>query len=191
MAPMRVAGTRNAIASAFADMPSGLRNSSLSASPGWVVTRRGAASPLFLVEIDDLDIGEPYSPACSENFNQRLAALERLQQARQHRPEPHEELTSPRVRQPDPHYHRSAAIERFPLSEILILRHDDRINADRIIPDRHVGGRPQSEMCSASCPWAANQRASAGGNWASTKKRIKSRAVPGGHSGARHIRAPP
>jgi hypothetical protein len=34
MAPIRVAGTRNAIASAFTDMPSGLRNSSPSTSPG-------------------------------------------------------------------------------------------------------------------------------------------------------------
>src|ERR1700704_953790 len=44
---MRVAGTRNAIASALTDMPSGARNSSLSTSPGWVVTRLG---------VDDLDI---------------------------------------------------------------------------------------------------------------------------------------
>ena len=45
IAPTRVAGTRKAIASAFADMPSGLRNSSLSTSPGWVVTRSGVAAP--------------------------------------------------------------------------------------------------------------------------------------------------
>src|SRR6476661_9059701 len=47
IAPMRVAGTRKAIASAFTDMPSGARNSSLSTSPGWVVTR---------LRVDDLDI---------------------------------------------------------------------------------------------------------------------------------------
>src|SRR5205807_3393242 len=55
MAPMRVAGTRSAIASAFTDIPSGLRNSSLSTSPGWVVTRSGVATPLMV--IDDFDIG--------------------------------------------------------------------------------------------------------------------------------------
>src|SRR6266536_5357254 len=54
IAPMRVAGTRNAIARAFTDIPSGLRNSSLSTSPGWVVTRCGVGTPL--VVIDDFDI---------------------------------------------------------------------------------------------------------------------------------------
>src|SRR5262245_62968550 len=54
---MRVAGTRNAIASAFTDMPSGARNSSPSTSPGWVVTRFGVATPLVVV--DDFDIGGP------------------------------------------------------------------------------------------------------------------------------------
>src|SRR6516162_11326663 len=55
IAPMRVAGTRNAMASAFTDRPSGRRNSSLSTSPGCVVTRLGVAIPL--VVIDDFDIG--------------------------------------------------------------------------------------------------------------------------------------
>src|SRR5262245_8115937 len=54
IAPMRVAGTRNAMASAFTDMPSGRRNSSLSTSPGWVVTRLGVA--IALVVVDDFDI---------------------------------------------------------------------------------------------------------------------------------------
>src|SRR5262245_20200981 len=57
IAPMRVAGTRKAIASAFTDMPSGARNSSPSASPGCVVTRLGVATPLVVV--DDFDIGRP------------------------------------------------------------------------------------------------------------------------------------
>jgi hypothetical protein len=55
---MRVAGTRNAIASAFTDMPSGSRNSSLRISPGWLVTRLGVA--IFLVVIDDFDIDRPF-----------------------------------------------------------------------------------------------------------------------------------
>jgi len=55
IAPMRVAGTRNAIASAFTDMPSGARNSAPSTSPGWVVTRLGVATPRVVV--DDFDIG--------------------------------------------------------------------------------------------------------------------------------------
>src|SRR5882672_629722 len=62
MAPIRVAGTRRAIARALADMPSGLRNSSLKISPGWVVTRPGVATPAalaFLVVVDDFDIGRP------------------------------------------------------------------------------------------------------------------------------------
>ena len=62
MAPIRVAGTRRAIARALADMPSGLRNSSLKISPGWVVTRPGVATPAalaFLVVVDDFDIGGP------------------------------------------------------------------------------------------------------------------------------------
>ncbi len=55
MAPMRVAGTRKAIAKALTDIPSGLRNSSLSTSPGWAVTRLGVA--MALVAVDDFDIG--------------------------------------------------------------------------------------------------------------------------------------
>src|SRR5262245_19003431 len=55
IAPMRVAGTRKAMASAFTDIPSGRRNSSPSTSPGWVVTRSGVA--IALVVIDDFDIG--------------------------------------------------------------------------------------------------------------------------------------
>jgi hypothetical protein len=54
MAPMRVAGTRNAMASAFADIPRGRKNSSLSTSPGWVVTRLRIAAALVVV--DDFDI---------------------------------------------------------------------------------------------------------------------------------------
>src|SRR5262249_28831460 len=49
------------IASAFTDMPSGLRNSSLSTSPGWVVTRSGVAAlslGLRLVVVDDFDISQ-------------------------------------------------------------------------------------------------------------------------------------
>src|SRR5215469_14610745 len=60
IAPMRVAGTRKAMASAFTDMPSGLRNSSLNTSPGWDVTRSGVTTPsvaVRLVVIDDFDIG--------------------------------------------------------------------------------------------------------------------------------------
>src|SRR5258706_4914126 len=52
---MRVAGTRNAMASAFADIPRGRKNSSPSTSPGWVVTRLGIAAALVVV--DDFDIG--------------------------------------------------------------------------------------------------------------------------------------
>src|SRR6476646_2518091 len=58
MAPMRVAGIRNAIAKAFTDIPSGLRNSSFSTSPGWVVTRLGVA--IALVVVDDFDIGRSF-----------------------------------------------------------------------------------------------------------------------------------
>src|SRR6202046_3918730 len=58
MAPIRVAGTRKAIASALTDMQSGLRNSSLKISPGWVVTRFGVGTPLVVV--DDFDIGRPF-----------------------------------------------------------------------------------------------------------------------------------
>jgi hypothetical protein len=58
MAPMRVAGTRKAIAKALTDIPSGLRNSSLSTSPGWAVTRLGVA--IALVVIDDFDIGRSF-----------------------------------------------------------------------------------------------------------------------------------
>ena len=56
---MRVAGTRNAIARAFADIPSGFRNSSSSTSPGCVVTRSGVPAAGILedsVVIDDLDL---------------------------------------------------------------------------------------------------------------------------------------
>ncbi len=58
IAPMRVAGTRKAIASALIDIPRGLRNSSFSASPGWAVTRSGVA--MALVVVDDFDIGWPF-----------------------------------------------------------------------------------------------------------------------------------
>src|SRR6266849_6958274 len=67
MAPIRVAGTRKAIASALTDMPSGLRNSSLITSPGWVVTRSGVAAPpaaLRLVVVDDFDIGRTLLGPC-------------------------------------------------------------------------------------------------------------------------------
>src|SRR5947209_19344369 len=55
MAPIRVAGTRNAMASAFTDIPSGLRNSSLRISPGCVATRLGVDTRLMVV--DDFGIG--------------------------------------------------------------------------------------------------------------------------------------
>src|SRR6516162_11687300 len=58
MAPMRVAGTRKAIAKALTDIPSGLRNSSFSTSPGCAVTRLGVALALVLVE--DFDIGRSF-----------------------------------------------------------------------------------------------------------------------------------
>ena len=58
IAPMRVAGTRKAIASALTDIPRGLRNSSFSTSPGWTVTRWGVA--IVLVVVDDFDIGRPF-----------------------------------------------------------------------------------------------------------------------------------
>jgi hypothetical protein len=58
IAPIRVAGTRNAMARAFTDMPIGSRNSSRSTSPGWLVTRLGVA--IRLVVIDDFDIGRPF-----------------------------------------------------------------------------------------------------------------------------------
>src|ERR1051326_5980912 len=58
MDPIRVAGTRKAIASALTDISIGLRNSSLSTSPGCVVTRFGVATPLVVV--DDFDIGRPF-----------------------------------------------------------------------------------------------------------------------------------
>ena len=58
IAPMRVAGTRKAIPSALIDIPRGLRNSSLSTSPGWAVTRLGVA--IALVVVDDFDIGGPF-----------------------------------------------------------------------------------------------------------------------------------
>src|SRR5260370_949983 len=51
---MRVAGTRNPMASAFTESPSGFRNSSASTSPGWVVTRLGVETALMVV--DDFDI---------------------------------------------------------------------------------------------------------------------------------------
>src|SRR5208282_5743471 len=55
IAPMRVAGTRKAIASALIDNPRGLRNSSFSTSPGCAGTRLGVA--MVLVVVDDFDIG--------------------------------------------------------------------------------------------------------------------------------------
>src|SRR6516225_4598925 len=58
MAPIRVAGTRKAIAKALIDIRSGLRNSSFSTSPGWAVTRLGVA--IGLVVIDDFDIGRSF-----------------------------------------------------------------------------------------------------------------------------------
>ncbi len=58
IAPMRVAETRKAIASALIDIPRGLRNSSSSTSPGWVVTRLGVA--IAFVVVDDFDIGGPF-----------------------------------------------------------------------------------------------------------------------------------
>jgi hypothetical protein len=58
MAPMRVAGTRKAIAKALTDIANGLRNSSLSTSPGWEVTRLGVA--MGLVVVDDFDIGRSF-----------------------------------------------------------------------------------------------------------------------------------
>ena len=58
MAPMRVAGTRKAIAKALTDIASGLRNSSLSTSPGWAFTRLGVA--MALVVVDDFDIGRSF-----------------------------------------------------------------------------------------------------------------------------------
>src|SRR6202049_1620844 len=58
IAPMRVAGTRKAIASALIDIPRGLRNSSFSTSPGWAVTRLGVA--IALVVVDNFDIGRPF-----------------------------------------------------------------------------------------------------------------------------------
>jgi len=58
IAPMRVAGTRKAIASALIDSPRGLRNSSFSTSPGRAVTRLGVA--MALVVVDDFDIGRSF-----------------------------------------------------------------------------------------------------------------------------------
>ena len=49
---MRLAGTRSANPSAFADRPSGSRNSARNISPGDVVTRSGKSSMI----IDDFDI---------------------------------------------------------------------------------------------------------------------------------------
>lgn len=58
IAPMRVAGTRSAIASELADKLSGRKNSSARTSPGWAVTRLGVPTPL--VVIDDFDIGRTF-----------------------------------------------------------------------------------------------------------------------------------
>src|SRR6516165_2387853 len=58
IAPMRVAGTRKAIAKALTDIPSGSRNSWSSTSPGWAVTRLGVATALMVV--DDFDIGRSF-----------------------------------------------------------------------------------------------------------------------------------
>src|SRR6185312_5193630 len=54
IAPTRVAGTRNANASALTERPRGFRNSSSRTSPGCVVTRLGVPTPLVIV--DDFDI---------------------------------------------------------------------------------------------------------------------------------------
>jgi hypothetical protein len=47
IAAMRVVGTRRAKASAFIESSSGLRNSSASISPGWVVARLGLVTGLM------------------------------------------------------------------------------------------------------------------------------------------------
>ncbi len=54
-----IAGTRKAVASALIDIPRGLRNSSFSTSPGWVVTRLG--SQITLVVVDDFDVGMSFT----------------------------------------------------------------------------------------------------------------------------------
>src|SRR5918996_3516837 len=54
MAPIRVAGTRSASASALADSPSGCMNSSRRTSPG-CVRMRPSRLPLSVI-VDDLDI---------------------------------------------------------------------------------------------------------------------------------------
>src|SRR4051794_10490383 len=82
IAPMRVAGTRNDIASAFTDRPSGTRNSSASTSPGCVVTRFGV--PEFLMIVDDFDMGrtllgpiEAYAPLVVDPDRMLTAAVAR------------------------------------------------------------------------------------------------------------------
>jgi hypothetical protein len=55
MAPIRVAGTRSASASAWTEIHNGRRNSSANTSPGCVVTRSGV--PTLSVVIDDFDMG--------------------------------------------------------------------------------------------------------------------------------------
>src|SRR6185437_957951 len=54
---MRLAGTRRAVASAFAVIPSGARNSSCKISPGWAVMRRRGVMWCSSMIIADLDVG--------------------------------------------------------------------------------------------------------------------------------------
>src|SRR5271167_2059749 len=80
MALIRVAGTRSAMARAFADMPNGFRNSSPKTSPGWVVTRLGVATPSVVVDNFDmvrtlLGPGEADAPLIVDADRMLAAAL--------------------------------------------------------------------------------------------------------------------
>ena len=75
IAPTRVAGTGQAIASALIDIPRGLRNSSFNTSPRWAVIRLGVA--IVLVVVDDFDIGGSFLSPGVDSGDDRLRASTR------------------------------------------------------------------------------------------------------------------
>lgn len=126
----------------------------------------------------------------SRNFDKTLTPFQGFDDSWKYRLEPKQKLALSRVRQCDPDDRRSALAEKRSLSKILIFRNDDSVNAGSILPN-HLVFRAAKPNIGDMFGFVSPRRkgaASAGGNCASTRKRIKPRARPGDRFDAPHIR---
>lgn len=87
-----------------------------------------------------------HRPQPSRHFDQSVSSRQRRQHSWQHRLDPDEQITSPRIRQPDRGDKRPVATQRLALREILVLRNDDRGLRQRVFPDRGIGRSLHSQV---------------------------------------------